>query len=154
MYKGDKKQFGAPQLAAMQKRKETQPHIKTPDPVKDNVNTAKIAAGGKLYNTYCATCHQADGKGDGTRFPPLENSEYVKGDRRRLINIVLNGLSGPITVNGVGYNEVMPANSYLSDDQIALILTYVRANFKNNLTGIQPQEVARVRANPNPAPRN
>jgi mono/diheme cytochrome c family protein len=154
MYKGDKKQFGASQLAAMQKRKETQPHIKTPDPVKDNVNTAKIAAGGKLYATYCATCHQADGKGDGTRFPPLENSEYVKGDRRRLINIVLNGLSGPITVNGVGYNEVMPPNSYLSDDQIALILTYVRANFKNNLTGIQPQEVARVRANPNPAPRN
>lgn len=154
MYKGDKKQFGAPQLAAMQLRKETQPHIKTPDPVKDNVNTAKIAAGGKLYNTYCATCHQADGKGDGTRFPPLENSEFVKGDKRRLINIVLNGLSGPITVNGVGYNEVMPANSYLSDDQIALILTYVRANFKNNLTGILPQEVARIRANPNPTPRN
>jgi mono/diheme cytochrome c family protein len=154
MYKGDKKAFGSTQLAAMQIRKQTQPHIKTPDLVKDNVNTSKIAAGGKLYNTYCATCHQSDGKGDGTRFPPLENSEYVKGDRRRLISIVLNGLSGPITVNGVGYNEVMPPNSYLSNDQIALILTYVRANFKNNLTGIQPEEVARVRANPNPTPRN
>ena len=154
MYKGDKKAFGSTQLAAMQIRKETQPHIKTPDLVKDNVNTSKIAAGGKLYNTYCATCHQSDGKGDGTRFPPLENSEYVKGDRRRLISIVLNGLSGPITVNGVGYNEVMPPNSYLSNDQIAMILTYVRANFKNNLTGIQPEEVARVRANPNPTPRN
>ena len=154
MYKGDKKVFGSTQLAAMQIRKQTQPHIKTPDLVKDNVNTSKIAAGGKLYNTYCATCHQSDGKGDGTRFPPLENSEYVKGDRRRLISIVLNGLSGPITVNGVGYNEMMPANSYLSNDQIALILTYVRANFKNNLTGIQPEEVARVRANPNPTSGN
>ena len=154
MYKGDTKAFGSPQLAAMQIRKETQPHIKTPDRVKDNVNTSKIAAGGKLYNTYCATCHQSDGKGDGTRFPPLENSEYVKGDISRLINIVLNGLSGPITVNGVGYNEVMPANSYLSDDQIALILTYVRANFKNNLTGILPEEVAVIRANPKPTPRN
>ena len=154
MYKGDTKAFGSPQLATMQIRKETQPHIKTPDRVKDNVNTSKIAAGGKLYNTYCATCHQSDGKGDGTRFPPLENSEYVKGDISRLINIVLNGLSGPITVNGVGYNEVMPANSYLSDDQIALILTYVRANFKNNLTGILPEEVAMIRANPKPTPRN
>ena len=154
MYKGDTKAFGSPQLAAMQIRKETQPHIKTPDRVKDNVNTSKIAAGGKLYNTYCATCHQSDGKGDGTRFPPLENSEYVKGNISRLINIVLNGLSGPITVNGVGYNEVMPANSYLSDDQIALILTYVRANFKNNLTGILPEEVAVIRANPKPTPRN
>ena len=146
MYKGDKAKFSEADLVEMQKRKETQPHIKTPDIIKDNVNTAKIAAGGKLYNTYCATCHQTDGKGDGTRFPPLENSEYVKGDRRRLIDIVLNGLSGPITVNGVGYNEIMPANSYLDDEQIALILTYVRANFKNNLTGVQPGEVARVRA--------
>lgn len=154
MYKGNKKQFGASQLAAMQIRKETQPHIKTPDLIKDNVNTAQIAAGAKLYNTYCATCHQADGKGDGTRFPPLENSEYIKGDKRRLINIVLNGLSGPITVNRVGYNEVMPANSYLSDDQVALILTYVRANFKNNLTGILLEEAARIRANPKPSPRN
>lgn len=145
MYKGNKKGFGPAQLAGMQKRKETQPHIKTPDPVKDNVNTAKIAAGGKLYNTYCATCHQINGKGDGTRFPPLENSEWVKGDRRKLIDIVLKGLSGPITVNGVGFNEVMPPANYLSDDQIALILTYVRANFKNNLTGVLPGEVARVR---------
>ncbi|MGV3685438.1 MAG: c-type cytochrome [Daejeonella sp.] len=148
MYKGDKKKFSAADLTAMQKRKETQPHIKTPDIIKDNVNTAKIAAGAKLYNTYCASCHQVDGKGDGTRFPPLENSEWVKGDRRRLISIVLNGLSGPITVNGVGYNEVMPPANYLSDDQIALILTYVRANFKNNLTGVLPQEVARMRAMP------
>lgn len=145
MFKGDKKSFGSAQLAEMQKRKETQPHIKTPDIVKDNVNTGKIAAGAKLYNTYCATCHQTNGKGDGTRFPPLENSEWVKGNKNRLINVVLNGLNGPITVNGVGYNEVMPANSYLSDEQIALILTYVRANFKNNLTGILPAEVARVR---------
>ena len=52
MYKGNKKGFGPAQLAGMQKRKETQAHIKTPDPVKDNVNTSKIAAGGKLYNTY------------------------------------------------------------------------------------------------------
>lgn len=146
MYKGDKAKFGEADLVEMQKRKETQPHIKTPDIIKDNVNTAKIAAGGKLYNTYCATCHQTNGKGDGTRFPPLESSEYVKGDKKQLIDIVLNGLSGPITVKGVGYNEVMPANAYLSDEQISLILTYVRANFKNNLTGIQPGEVARVRA--------
>ena len=145
MYKGNKKGFGSAQLAGMQKRKETQAHIKTPDPVKDNVNTSKIAAGGKLYNTYCASCHQINGKGDGTRFPPLENSEWVKGDRRKLIEIVLKGLSGPITVNGVGFNEVMPPANYLSDDQIALILTYVRANFKNNLTGVLPGEVARVR---------
>lgn len=145
MYKGDKKNFGVAQLAKMQRRKLTQPTIKTPDIIKDNLFAGKLVAGAKLFNTYCATCHQRDGKGDGTRFPPLENSEYVKGDRKRLINIVLNGLSGPITVNGVGFNESMPANSYLTDEQISSILSYVRGNFKNNSSVIIPREVAWVR---------
>ncbi len=148
MFKGDKNKFGAEQLAGMQNRKETQPHIKTPDIIKDNVNTGKLLAGGKLYTTYCASCHQANGKGDGTRFPPLENSEWVKGDPRKLISTVLNGLSGPITVNGVGFNEVMPANSYLKDDELALILSYVRQNFKNNARGISAADVTRVRQQP------
>ena len=145
MYKGDRKKFGTEQLAAMQKRKETQPHIKQPDIIKDNLYKEKLFAGAKLYNTYCATCHQGNGRGDGTRFPPLENSEWVKGDPRKLINIVLNGLTGPVTVNGVGYNDVMPANSYLKDEDLALILSYVRQNFNNNASIIQPSEVAKIR---------
>jgi len=145
MYPGDKKKFSNQDLVEMQKRKETQPHIKTPDIIKDNLNRGQLLAGEKLYTTYCGTCHQGDGKGDGTRFPPLERSEWVRGDKRKLINIVLNGLSGPITVNGVGYNETMPPNSYLKDDQIAQILTYVRANFKNNTTAVSTAEVARER---------
>ncbi len=145
MYKGDKKKFSNQDLAEMQRRKETQPHIKTPDIIKDNLNRGKLLAGAKLYTTYCATCHQGNGKGDGTRFPPLESSEWVKGDKKKLINIVLNGLSGPITVNGVGFNETMPANSYIKDEEIALILTYIRANFKNNSSPVSPSEVARER---------
>jgi glucose/arabinose dehydrogenase len=146
MFKGDKKKFGPAQLAGMQKRKETQPHIRSPDIVKDNLDAGKLLAGAKLYSTYCASCHQNNGKGDGTRFPPLENSEWVKGDKRRLINILLNGLSGPITVNGTGFNEAMPANSFLKDEEAALILTYIRQNFKNNSSAILPAEVARARA--------
>lgn len=53
-------------------------------------------------------------------------SEWVNGDRKRLIQVVLNGLSGPITVKGVGYNEAMPPHSYLKDTEIAQILTYVQ----------------------------
>jgi glucose/arabinose dehydrogenase/mono/diheme cytochrome c family protein len=145
MFIGDKKSFGTAQLAEMHKRKETQPHIKTPDKVKDNLMRGKILAGEKLYTTYCASCHQGNGKGDGTRFPPLESSEWVRGDKNKLINIVLNGLTGPITVNGVGFNASMPANSYLKDEDIALILSYVRANFKNNSSFVTPAEVAKER---------
>ncbi|WP_395802771.1 c-type cytochrome [Daejeonella sp.] len=145
MYKGDKKNFGTKQLAGMAARKLTSPNVKTPDPEKDNLMRGQLAAGSKLYNTYCASCHQQNGKGDGTRFPPVAESEWVNGDKKTLIELVLNGLSGPITVKGVGYNEAMPPHSYLKDTEIAQILTYLRSSFGNNASFVSPNEVARYR---------
>lgn len=145
MFKGDKDNFGAAQLAEMEKRKESQPNIRTPHELNDNLERGEIMKSAVLYDKYCASCHQSNGKGDGTRFPPLENSEWVRGDKQRLIDIVVNGIAGPITVNGVGYNGAMPANDFLKDEDIALILSYVRQNFKNNAGVILPAEVRRVR---------
>lgn len=145
MYKGDKKNFGTKQLAGMSARKLTSPNVKNPDPEKDNLMRGQLAAGSKLYNTYCASCHQQNGKGDGTRFPPVAESEWVNGDKKTLIDLVLNGLSGPITVKGVGYNEAMPPHSYLKDTEIAQILTYLRSSFGNNASFVSPNEVARYR---------
>lgn len=76
------------QLAEMQKRKETQQHIRIPDLISDNLNRGKLLAGAKLYATYCGKCHQDDGKRDGTRFPPIESSEWVRGDKSRLYDRV------------------------------------------------------------------
>jgi mono/diheme cytochrome c family protein len=146
MYKGDKKTFGTKQLAGMAARKLTSPNVKTPDIEKDNLMKGQLAAGSKLYNTYCASCHQQNGKGDGTRFPPLAESEWVNGDKKRLIQVILNGLSGPVTVKGVGYNEIMPPHSYLKDSEIAQILTYVRSSFGNKSGFVSPNEVSRYRA--------
>lgn len=147
MYKGDKKKFGLAQLAQMEKRKETKPNIKTPDEINDNLSQGKLTAVAKLYTTYCAICHQGNGKGDGTRFPSLENSRWVQGDNQKLIRIMLNGLSGSIEVNSVGFNGAMPPQSFLKDEDIALILTYIRKNFKNNAGAILPGEVNRARLN-------
>lgn len=102
--------------------------------------------GASLYTQYCGTCHQPDGSGVSGLYPPVRNSDWVNGDKERLINVVLNGLSGPIEVNGEQYNSAMPANSYLSDQQIADILTFLRQNFDNNSSAILPDEVASVRA--------
>jgi len=144
MYKGDKTKFGKAQLAAMEERKNSA-HIKTPDELTDNLEKEVIAQGEKSYKLYCGACHQGDGKGDGSRFPPLVNSATVSGSKRKLINLVLNGLNGPLTVNGVEYNGVMPAHNFLKDDEIAQILTYVRSTFGNNAGGIAASEVKRAR---------
>jgi len=128
MYKGNKNNFGQVELASMEKRK-SRNYIKTPDEVLDNMQQGDKLSGGILYNTYCASCHQRNGKGDNNRFPPLTDSEWVTGDENRLIDIVLNGLQGEIKVNGVSYNDLMPHHQHLDDLAIASIVTYVRNRF-------------------------
>ncbi len=145
MYKGDKMDFGEDQLASMEKRKTTQSYIKTPDPEKDMLQTGETYSGRVYYNSYCAACHQGDGKGDNNRFPPLQESEWVSGDEDRLIDVVLNGLQGDITVQGKTYNGLMPPNNHLSDHAIASILTYIRKRFGNEAAPVSALKVAEVR---------
>ncbi|MEQ6121957.1 c-type cytochrome [Reichenbachiella sp. MALMAid0571] len=128
MYKGDKKNFGSKQLAKMEERKK-EPHIRTPDEVLDDLTQVRIEAGEKIYNKYCGSCHMADGNGDGSRFPPINGSEWVSGDQKQLIDIVLQGLQGPISVKGQSYDAVMPPVDYLDDEEIAQVLTYIRQKF-------------------------
>ncbi len=90
---------------------------------------AHLNAGRDAYMKACVECHQADGKGVENTFPPLEGSEWVSGDPRTLLRIMLGGLMGPITVKGVEYNSVMPGHSHASDDELAAIAGYVRHQF-------------------------
>ena len=143
MYTGDRDDFTPAQLTGMLARKSL-PHIKTPDEGKDNLQK-NVASDQKLYNTFCGTCHQQNGKGARGRMPPLAGVDWVTGDKNRLIRIVLNGLQGPIEVNGESYNGVMPPHNYLSDNDVATILTYIRRSFGNRASGITPAEVQAVR---------
>ncbi len=146
MFKGDKTKFGPAQLAKMALVKKTASNIKDPDPVKDDLDRGKPVVASAVYSMYCAACHQRDGKGDNSRFPPLNESEWVNGDKGRLISVVLNGLSGPIKVKGQDYNDPMPAHgSFLNDDQIAEVLTYIRSNWGNTSDAVSKAEVAAMR---------
>lgn len=105
----------------------------------------KAAAGGGM----CFTCHQVNGEGLAGQFPPLAGSDWVLGDKDRLIKISLYGLMGEIEVNGVKYNNVMappgiPPGS-LTDDQIANVLTYIRNDWGNSASAVTSDEVATVR---------
>lgn len=147
MYKGDKAKFGTPQLVAMEKRKERS-YIKVPDPIKDNLHQGDRLYGSIIYKTYCGSCHQNNGKGDDSRFPPLAGSDWVTGDKERLIKAVLFGLDTEIKVNDRIWNGLMPAHEKLLDDHaVASILTYIRRNFGNVASEISGIEVARVRKN-------
>jgi glucose/arabinose dehydrogenase len=145
MYKGDKENFGTEQLAAMEKRKNEESHIRRPDKVKDLIPQGSSFSGRVLYNTYCTACHQRNGEGDNNRYPPLVGSDWVTGDVDRLINVVLNGLEGEITVRGKTYNELMPAHRHLDDFAIASILTYVRDKFGGISEAVSTTKVSEIR---------
>ncbi len=105
-----------------------------------------MAAGGqKIYNIYCISCHQGDGKGDGSRYPSLLESDWVTGDKKRLITVLLEGLKGPITVDGKPFDGKMPKQDFLSDADIAKVISFIKLNFKNNAGVIHEKEVAYLR---------
>ena len=143
-YAGKKKQFGKKELAKMEKRKQSA-HIRNPNKKKDQFVENEMSEGERVYTTYCVACHSKDGKGDEQRYPPIDNSEYVVGDKARLINILLNGLNEEITVKGKKYNAMMPSHSFLSNKDIAAVLSYIRQNFNNKSTEIVPAEVKLLR---------
>ncbi|WP_128545879.1 c-type cytochrome [Larkinella soli] len=107
---------------------------------------AAAGAGQKVYEQYCLTCHQADGSGVPNLNPPLRQTDWVQGEKARLINVVLKGLQEPIEINGETYDNVMPAHDFLSDKEIADVLTYVRSNFGNKAEAVTADEVKKVRA--------
>jgi len=148
-YPGDKTKFTTAQLAKMELRKKL-PSFKTPDITRNNLMSGMLTGGAKLYATYCTNCHQKNGKGDGNLFPPLGGSEWVTGgkymEKETAIRVLLNGLEGPVKVKNVPYNSVMPKHNFLSDDQIAQVLTYIRNNFGNNSSLVTALEVKKVRA--------
>jgi mono/diheme cytochrome c family protein len=78
-------------------------------------------------------------------YPTLQKTDWVEGDKTRLINLMLKGQQGEITVNGQVFKGVMPAHPYLSDEQIADVLTYIRQNYGNKADPITPAEVMRMR---------
>jgi len=106
----------------------------------------RIAKGEKLFNNICVACHQANGQGLKGAFPPLAGSDYVaQVGGAGVIGAVINGLSGPITVNGVEYNAVMPALGYLSDSEVADVVTFVLNAWDNPGGEVSAAEVAAAR---------
>ena len=103
-------------------------------------------AGEAAFLANCAACHQPTGVGLPGAFPPLAGSDFLKNnDKTKIMSSVLQGITGKLVVNGVEYNNVMPAMSHLADADIANILTYVYASWGNNGTVVTAADVTGAR---------
>jgi mono/diheme cytochrome c family protein len=120
-----------------------------PPPAKPEAETAK-ADGKTVFQQSCAPCHGADGQGQPGYFPPLAGNADLNKDRVLPVQIVLSGISGPVTVKGQPYNGSMPAFDHLSNDEIAAVVNFVRGAWGNEskaspMKPVTPELVAQQR---------
>jgi mono/diheme cytochrome c family protein len=108
--------------------------------------TSSITRGKAIYAKQCLACHQADGGGVPNLNPPLIQTQWVLGDKKSLIKWVLKGSAGKVEIDGETFHNTMPPQAYLTDVQIADVLTYIRASFGNKASAVQPSEVKAARA--------
>lgn len=106
------------------------------DPLKES-----IIRGEKVYAANCQSCHMSEGEGLTGTFPPLAKSDYLLKDQKRTIQTVLHGVSGEITVNGQMYNMDMPAQDYLSDQDVADVVNFIQNNWGNKAKAVTPVQV-------------
>ncbi len=107
---------------------------------------ASIVRGKVVYTKNCLSCHFADGGGVPNMNPPLVKTSYVLGDKTKLIKVVLNGFAQNVEIDGETYSNNMAPHNFLSDQEIADVLTYVRNSFGNKASAIKAAEVKMVRA--------
>ena len=114
---------------------------------------SSINRGKATYMTTCIACHQVTGQGVPGAFPPFDGSEWVQGDPRRMVALVIKGYAGPITVKGVAFPGVVPLIAVdtqfvqLKDNAVlADVLNYVRNSWSNKAdVPVTPDFVQKVR---------
>ena len=112
---------------------------------------ASAERGKAIFMQTCMACHQPTGLGIPGAFPPFDGSEYIQGDTKRLVALVIKGYTGPITVKGVNFNNILIAVDtqfpmLKENAKLADVLNYVRTAWSNKAdTAITPDFIQKVR---------
>jgi len=89
-------------------------------------------SGANIFAGRCAVCHGPEAAGIPGSFPSLHQQivAFAKTSQGRdyLVMVVTTGLMGEVKVGGVRYRGVMPAQSGLSEAEVAAVLTYLASD--------------------------
>jgi mono/diheme cytochrome c family protein len=103
-------------------------------------------AGARVYTAYCMHCHGVDGRAFAPMLAPLAgNPNVLEKDATSLINVTLNGTED-LVIGGIPAPYPMPKYAnVLNDQQIADVLTFVRAGWNNGAPAVGAADVAKLR---------
>tara|TARA_X000001036_G_C20199666_1_gene610975 strand:+ start:194 stop:592 length:399 start_codon:yes stop_codon:yes gene_type:complete len=96
-----------------------------------------VAEGQLIYERECLACHMRDGRGVPGMIPGLLESVWLQGPNDSLIGYILTG--------GFGPQVQMARFDFLSNEEIAKVLTYSRLVYLNKRSIISNDEVRKVR---------
>lgn len=108
------------------------------------VSDTLISAGKKTYTQACHACHGGDGMGMPAMQPALVGSERLSNDPYYVIEWVLRG-SAMLRGQRSEWPVIMPGHKHLSDQELAAIISYVRAEFGKGASPVSPEMVKLVR---------
>jgi mono/diheme cytochrome c family protein len=100
---------------------------------------ARFDAGRDIYQSICQACHQPDGRGQDRVAPALLGSRFALAPPTIPARILINGKEGSI-------GEMPPLGAGFTDDQIANVLTYVRREWGQIGSPVDPATVKDTRA--------
>jgi mono/diheme cytochrome c family protein/glucose/arabinose dehydrogenase len=94
----------------------------------------------------CLACHGTRGQGQEGVAPPLEGSNWVTGNAGSLIRIMLQGFDSGENEWVQGSGGVMPGHDFMSDEELAAVLTYIRQSWNNDADPVSVEQVQAIRA--------
>src|SRR5688572_20529137 len=101
----------------------------------------------EVYLLELQNCYIENGNGlEGVK-SSLAKTTYLK-DTKKNIDIILNGQTGEVVVNGKKYNAIMNPMNYLDDKQVADVLNYIRNSWGNKYPIVTPAQVKTEREKP------
>lgn len=100
---------------------------------------ASMERGKALYMTYCLSCHMMQGEGVEGVFPPLVKNPNM-AQKERMVQVLLKGMRGPVTVNGKTYDTEM-APTVLTDQEAADLINYMRNAWGNKASPVLPKDI-------------
>lgn len=116
------------------------------EPAGRKASKEELAAGEIAYTVHCGTCHLPTGLGDEVMGVTLAGNAIVQAaDPASLINVILYGPRLPPPPFVSARTRMKPFGKRLSDEDIANLATYVRANFGNQAGSVSPDQVNRQR---------
>lgn len=112
-------------------------------PLPKPVLAALSSRGAKIYSAKCGGCHGPDAKGNGSTYPSLVGSTWVKGETELFAMVILNGLSGPVS-SGKTYGVMPPQGIGMSPEDLAGVMTYLRNNHGNTVGDVVTPEMGKA----------